>query len=200
MVLMTSFSDHGPPDLRQKTTVFPTSVARRLRSLQPPSPTTVLLTSVAIKRSFRPPSHADYGSYDLLLRPWLFRPQSPNNDLSDLHRSLITVHLTSSAEKGLFDLHRPLTTVITTSFVNYGHYDLLCRLRSFRPPSLNNGLSDLHHPATKTGPLDRSSRSDGTGLREQRWKGPPPVHVGRKPQKPYSRFGRIVDKDGTIST
>ncbi|KAL0910485.1 hypothetical protein M5K25_021472 [Dendrobium thyrsiflorum] len=43
------------------TMIFPTSIAGRLRSFQPPSPTTVLPTSAARQWSFRPSSPADHG-------------------------------------------------------------------------------------------------------------------------------------------
>ncbi|KAL0927588.1 hypothetical protein M5K25_001773 [Dendrobium thyrsiflorum] len=77
MVLMTSFADYGPSDLRHPpTTIFPTSVARRLRSLRPP-----LLTTI-------------------------FRPLSPNNGLSNLRRPSATVLTTSFADNGPSDLRR----------------------------------------------------------------------------------------------
>ncbi|KAL0904786.1 hypothetical protein M5K25_026936 [Dendrobium thyrsiflorum] len=84
------------------TMIFPTSIARRLRSFRPPLPTTVFPTSVARRqRSFRSPSSTDYGP---------FRPLSPaDNDLSDLLRPLTTGLPTSFVDYGPFD-HRHLTT------------------------------------------------------------------------------------------
>ncbi|KAL0919545.1 hypothetical protein M5K25_011644 [Dendrobium thyrsiflorum] len=115
-VLMTSFADYGPSDLRRQTTVSPTSVAYRLRSLRPPLPTAVFPTSVARQQLFRPSSPADYGPYDLLCRLLTFRPPSPSNGFSDLRRSPITVLTTSFADYGPFDLHRQtLTMVLQTS-------------------------------------------------------------------------------------
>ncbi|KAL0927594.1 hypothetical protein M5K25_001779 [Dendrobium thyrsiflorum] len=136
-ILTISFDDYGPSDLRRQTTVFPTFVACRLRSLEPPLPTTVLPTSVTRQWSFRPLSPVDYGPYDLLCRLRSFRPPSLDNDLSELCRQPTTVFPTSVAcQQRSFQPPSP---------VDYGPYDLLYRLRSFRPPSLDNGQSS-HRP------------------------------------------------------
>ncbi|KAL0915394.1 hypothetical protein M5K25_015806 [Dendrobium thyrsiflorum] len=99
-----------------------------------------------------------------------FRPPSPDNYLSDLHRPLTTVFPISVARRlqslqpplstwsfrpSLSDndhsnLHRPPTRVILTSIAaDYGPYDLHHRQSSFQPPSpADYGPSDLRHWTT----------------------------------------------------
>ncbi|KAL0913065.1 hypothetical protein M5K25_016497 [Dendrobium thyrsiflorum] len=112
------------------------SLDQRLWSFQPPSPTTVLLTSVAKSWSLRPPSPVD-------------------NNISDLRRPLTMVLSTSFADYGLFDLHHQTTVCLTT--VTYRVRSLRSplqtmvlptsiahRQRSFRPSS----SADLRRPPT----------------------------------------------------
>ncbi|KAL0924090.1 hypothetical protein M5K25_004895 [Dendrobium thyrsiflorum] len=158
--------NNGPSDLHHETTVFPTSVARRqlLRSFQPLSPynshfdfrrlTTVLPTSITRQRSFQPPSPADNGSYDLhlsltkvLYRLWSFRPPSPGITLSDLRHPLTMVLPTSVA----CQLSTSIACQLRPSDVHHQTTGLptsVARQRSFRPPSPDNGLSDLRHLPT----------------------------------------------------
>ncbi|KAL0904724.1 hypothetical protein M5K25_026865 [Dendrobium thyrsiflorum] len=121
---------------------------RDRRSLLPPrsssatvqSSTTVFLTSVARRQcSFRPPSPADYGPYDLLRRLRSFRPPSPGNDNSPSDLRCQTTVLPTSVT------HRQ-RSFQPSSPANCGLYDLLCRLRSFRPSSPDNNFSDLRRP------------------------------------------------------
>ncbi|KAL0907478.1 hypothetical protein M5K25_021892 [Dendrobium thyrsiflorum] len=127
MVLLTSVArqrsfrppsptNYGPSDLCRLKTIFLTSITRRIWSLRPPLPTTFLLTSS-------------------------FRPQLPDNGLSDLNLS---------------DLCHPPTTVLTTSFADYGPSDLRHqttvfptsvsrRLRSLQPSFADYSPSDLRH-------------------------------------------------------
>ncbi|KAL0921015.1 hypothetical protein M5K25_008039 [Dendrobium thyrsiflorum] len=108
-VFTTSFAnyDNGLSDLRcLPITVFPTTFARRLWSLRPPLPITVLPTSVFRHRSFRPPSPS-------------------NNGLSDLHHPPTTVLTTSFADYFLVAVIRYLISAIFYDF-NY----FLCFIRN----------------------------------------------------------------------
>ncbi|KAH0455845.1 hypothetical protein IEQ34_015877 [Dendrobium chrysotoxum] len=74
-------ADYGPSDHRRPTTIFPTSVACRLWSLRPPSPTIVLSTTFT-----------DYSLFDLpRLSTMIFRPSSPDCNHSDLRHPLTTI-------------------------------------------------------------------------------------------------------------
>ncbi|KAL0914817.1 hypothetical protein M5K25_015201 [Dendrobium thyrsiflorum] len=79
MVLSSSFADYGAFDLHRQTTVCPTTVTCRLRSLRPLLPTMVLPTSIAHRqRSFRPPSSTD------LCRLWSCLPNKRVNTNSSM--------------------------------------------------------------------------------------------------------------------
>ncbi|KAL0917102.1 hypothetical protein M5K25_012148 [Dendrobium thyrsiflorum] len=66
------------------------------------------------------------------------------NGLSDIHWCNFPIGVSYN---GLSDLrtHRQ-QSFQPSSPADYGPYNHLCRLQSFRPPSLDNSLSDLRHP------------------------------------------------------
>ncbi|KAL0903299.1 hypothetical protein M5K25_027668 [Dendrobium thyrsiflorum] len=167
-------ADHCLSDLYHQTTVFPTSVARRLRSFRPPSLTTTTIFRTTIARYYGP-SNLHHQTTVFLTsvarRLWSFRPLSPDYGLYDLH-SQTMIFLTSvtrrlrsfrppSPDYRLSDLSRLSTMKIDPTAmkeinpiamknqITVFPTSIACRLRSFQPSSPTDyGLTDLCHQTT----------------------------------------------------